>query len=511
MLPRSSGILLHVTSLPSPFGIGDLGPSAFRFVDYLAEAGQRVWQVLPLNPVGLGNSPYASPSTFAGNPMLISPERLLREGYLGESDLADLPDFPRGHVDFEAVEPFKTRLLERAYERFKQGAPAEDRQAFERYCERHAHWLDDYALFMALKEKHDGAGWTQWPDEIAHRDEKALAKVRSELGDRFEQRRFWQFLFDRHWSGLRAFAHARGVSLLGDMPIYVAHDSADVWAHPDRFDLDEDGNPNFVAGVPPDYFSETGQRWGNPLYRWDVMQKAGFKWWRSRLARTLEWVDVVRLDHFRGFEAYWAVPAEEETAINGEWVQAPGAELFEAFREDHGDPLPVVAEDLGVITDEVRALRDRFHLPGMAVLQFGFGGDTTADFLPHRFVRNSIAYTGTHDNDTFLGFWRQGATDDERRFGGRYLGLDRCNEEVHWAAIRALMASVADTVVFPLQDVLGLGTEARMNTPGSETGNWSWRFTDETLSFDSARRLRQLAETYGRLAEPEAEPAEEEE
>ncbi len=496
MPPRTSGLLLHVTSLPGRFGSGDLGPPAYRFVDVLARAKQGLWQVLPLVPVGEGHSPYASPSTFAGNPLLVSPEGLLEDGLLTADDLADAPAFPAGRVDFERVIPFREGLLRRAFERFEAGAAPALREAFGVFCVRHAAWLDDYALFAALKAHHGEQAWTDWPAPLAHRDAAALEAARRRHAEAVEAHRFAQFLFERQWAALRAYAHTRGVRLLGDLPIYVAHDSADVWAHPDRFLLDADGHPTAVAGVPPDYFSETGQRWGNPLYRWDRMREDGFRWWIARLTRTLDLVDLVRLDHFRGFEAYWSIPAGAETAEHGAWVEGPGAPLFEAFERAFGRPLPFVAEDLGEITPGVTALMARFGLPGMAVLQFAFGGDGGNGFRPHNFATNHVAYTGTHDNDTFRGWWEHGASPEERAVGRAYLGAG----EPHWAAIRAVAASVADTAVFPLQDVLGLGTEARMNTPGREDGNWAWRFTEGALTDDLADRLALLTEATGRVA-----------
>jgi len=494
---RTSGLLLHVTSLPGRFGVGDLGPAAYRFVDFLARAKQGLWQVLPLVPVDAGGSPYSSPSTFAGNPLLVSPEGLAADGLLTEDDLAHAPAFPAGRVDFARVIPFREALLRRAFARFEAGAAPALREAFAGFCARHAEWLDDYALFTALKAHHGGRAWTDWPRPLARREPAALDEARRALAAEVEVHRFAQFLFDRQWAALRAYAHARGVRIMGDLPIYVAHDSADVWAHPDRFLLDADGRPEAVAGVPPDYFSETGQRWGNPLYRWDRMRAAGFRWWIARITRTLGLVDLVRLDHFRGFEAYWSVPAEEETAVEGEWVEGPGAALFEAFERALGRPLPLVAEDLGTITPGVGALMERFGLPGMAVLQFAFGGDADNAYRPHNYRPNLVAYTGTHDNDTFLGWWTNGATPEERAVGRAYLGTG----EPHWAAIRAVATSVADTAVFPLQDVLGLGSEARMNTPGREDDNWAWRFTDGQLTDDLADRLALLTEATGRVVQ----------
>lgn len=502
MTPRSSGLLLHVTSLPGPFGVGDLGPAAHRFVDYLARAGQALWQVLPLVPTGHGDSPYASPSTFAGNPLLISPERLVEDGLLDEGDVGRPPDFPADRVDFARATAYKNGLLDTAHQRFRAGAAPGLAAAFDAFVREHAEWLEPFALFTALKDHHGGASWTEWPAPLARRDADPLSEAREAHAAALERVRFEQFLFWRQWAALRAYAHGRGVRVFGDLPIYVAHDSADVWAHPDLFHLDDAGRPTAVAGVPPDYFSTTGQRWGNPLYRWERMEAAGFQWWRRRIAHTLRLVDLVRLDHFRAFEAYWRIPAEEPTAVNGEWVEGPGDAFFRAIEDEVGTPLPLVAEDLGLITPAVHALMDRFGLPGMAVLQFAFGGGPENAYLPHRYRRHLVAYTGTHDNDTVEGWWAGGASDGERAYARRYLALDGAGEPPHRAAVRAVLASVADTVVVPVQDAIGAGGEARMNTPGEEEGNWAWRVREGHLTDASADWLRLLAETYGRAPSP---------
>jgi 4-alpha-glucanotransferase len=495
--PRSSGILLHPTSLPGPYGIGDLGAGARRFVDFLAAAGQKVWQVLPLGPTGYGDSPYQGFSAWAGNPLLISPERLVEQGCLDASALGSAPGFPEDRVDFERLIPWKTALLESA---------AQQHASFQAFCEAKQHWLDDFALFMALKKEHHGVEWTRWEPGARDRDPKALAKWRQQLAAGVASQKFLQFVFYEQWRELREYARARGVRIMGDLPIYVSHDSADVWVNRQFFHLDAQGNPTVVAGVPPDYFSKTGQLWGNPIYRWDVLAEDGYGWWLDRFRAAFETVDVIRLDHFRGFEAYWEVPASEATAVNGRWVKGPGAALFRAAQSALGE-LPLVAENLGVITPDVEAIREEFGFPGMSILQFAFGTDPQAPtFRPHNYPRNLAAYTGTHDSDTTVGWWSSEGRGEstrseedirrEREFAKKYLNTD--GRELHWAFIRALEASVADTVLIPLQDVLGLGTEARMNQPATLSGNWRWRYRAGALRAEIAQRLRELTELYER-------------
>ncbi|MBK1720291.1 4-alpha-glucanotransferase [Thiocystis violacea] len=496
---RTSGILLHPTSLPGPFGIGDLGPSARRFVDFLASAGQGLWQMLPLGPTGYRESPYQCTSSFAANPLLISPERLLEAGWLRESDL-EPPPFSADRVDFGAVEPWKTALLARAMAGFEAHADDADRAHYAHYCETHRFWLDDYALYHALKTHHDLRPWTDWEPELAQRDPGALAEWSERYRSEIDLQRFIQYLFYRQWFDLRAYAGSRGVRLIGDMPIFVAHDSSEVWTHPEWFDLDEHGHPRVIAGVPPDYFSDTGQRWGNPLYRWSALADDGYSFWVERLRRVLEMVDLVRIDHFRGFAAYWEIPASEATAINGHWVPGPGMDLFRALRAALGEDLPLIAEDLGVITEDVEALRDALELPGMAVLQFGFedlaDGFGRSAFLPHNHRERLAVYTGTHDNNTLLGWW-EGRDEAMRRHALTYLNSD--GREVNWDFIRAALASVASLAVFPMQDVLGLGAEACMNRPGTAEGNWLWRYREEMLDEGAASRLRELTRLHGRL------------
>ncbi|MGE5489187.1 MAG: 4-alpha-glucanotransferase [bacterium] len=500
--PRSSGILLHPTSLPGGYGIGCLGAEARAFADWLAAGGQKLWQVLPLGPTGYRDSPYQLFSAFAGNPLLIDLEALVQDGLLDETDLARAPVFPQDEVKYGTLMRWKLPLLAQAAARFLD-QPPED---YADFCQRHAAWLDDFALFMALKDEHGGAMWTKWDRGVALRDPAALDAARGRLAGAIEVHKFSQYIFFRQWMELKAYCRERGIRIVGDMPIYVAHDSADVWANRELFQLDADGNPSAVAGVPPDYFSATGQLWGNPLYRWDVLHNRGYGWWIDRFRHAFGLVDYIRLDHFRGFEAYWAVPAGEATAINGQWLKGPGAGFFDAVQAALGE-LPLIAENLGVITPEVESLRERFGFPGMAILQFAFGKDPQApDFRPHNYPRHLVAYSGTHDNDTTLGWWNsQAGTDstrtaadieEERAFALRYLATD--GREMNWVFIRTLMASVADAVVFPMQDVLGLGSEARMNLPGSLGRYWRWRFRRGAATPELAARLRGLAETYDR-------------
>ena len=479
-LARSSGILLHPTSLPGRFGIGDLGPEAYRFVDFLTEAGQKLWEVLPLGPIGRGNSPYQSLSAFAGNPLLISPEKLAENGYLSEADWSDLPPFPDTQVDFDRVIAYKHRLLRIAYERFKQtGFPRSE--PYKQFEHRHARWLEPFARFMVMKSASGGVPW--------NRMDRPVPPDENEIGFH----KFTQYEFFRQWFELKQRCRERGISILGDLCFYVEHDSADVWASPELFQLDERGDPVAVGGVPPDYFSATGQLWGNPVYHWERLEQTGYRWWIERLRSSFDLVDMVRLDHFRGFEGFWEVPAGESTAMNGKWVKGPGAKLFEAARNELGD-LPIVAENLGVITEDVEALRRQFSFPGMSVLQFAFGGDST--HRPHTYERHHAAFTGTHDNDTTQGWWASRTDNGERERALAYLGGD--GRQIHWSFIRAVMTSVADLAVIPLQDLLGLGHEARMNVPGIAEGNWGWRYPAGVLNAEIAGRLRYLTELTDR-------------
>jgi 4-alpha-glucanotransferase len=500
---RKSGILLHPTSLPSRWGVGDLGAAADAFVDFLAAAGQQIWQIMPLGPTGYGDSPYQSFSAFAGNPLLVSPDALLVEGLLAEQDFDGAPALPDGMVDYGAMIPFKLGLLRRSFERFTAAATPEQRQAFADFRAQNQDWLDDYALFAALKQAHGGAEWSSWPREIATRQPEALAYWGHELGQQVEFQAYMQFLFFGQWRRLKAYANERGVQIIGDIPIFVAYDSADIWANRDIFALDTDGRPTVVAGVPPDYFSATGQLWGNPLYRWDVLAQRGYDWWIERFRTSLLLVDIVRLDHFRGFAAYWAVLAGEETAVNGEWIDGPRAALFAAVDRALG-VLPIIAEDLGLITPDVEELRDQFDFPGMKVLQFAFDADADHPYLPHNYGSHCVVYTGTHDNDTTAGWW-QTATPDQRTHVQLYLGRD--GSDISWDFMRLALASVAETAIFPLQDVLGLGSHARMNTPGRAAGNWSWRYTPDMLGPQIVDRLHTLTRLYGRARSLEVEEA----
>jgi 4-alpha-glucanotransferase len=490
---REAGILLHPTSLPGPFPVGDLGPAVDRFLDWAQLAGFSWWQVLPLGPPGEGSSPYTARSAFAGNPLLISPEALVAEGVLAPEAARDATP-GGGWVDFATVGRWKEGLLRQAWERYRADPPAGLREALLAFAAdpRHA-WLPDWELFSALAERHR-APWLAWPAPLARREAAALEAARGELLAECGYHRFVQFLFFRQWHRVREAARARGVGLIGDLPIYVAHDSADVWAHPDLFDLDASGHPRHVAGCPPDYFCPTGQRWGNPLYRWERMAADGYRWWVERLRGNLELTDRVRLDHFRGVAGYWQVPASEPTAIHGRWVQGPGAALLAALREGVGE-LPLIAEDLGVITPDVEVLRDAAGLPGMRVLHFAFG-DADSSHLPHNHERRSVVYTGTHDNDTTVG-WFAKLSAGERGRVLDYLGGD--GMEPHWDLVRAAYTSVAELAVVPLQDVLGLGSEARMNVPGEAAGNWGWRARPEELRREVALQLHRLAELSSRL------------
>ncbi|NEP89714.1 MAG: 4-alpha-glucanotransferase [Okeania sp. SIO2C2] len=500
-LSRASGILLHPTSLPSPFGIGDLGNEAYNFVNFLRDSGQQIWQILPLGPTGFGNSPYLAYSAMAGNPLLISPEKLLDQELLSEEDLSNLPEFPNDRVDFDLVTEFKRSLLQKAYDNFKI-KQSEEKQAFYDLCASKAFWLDDYAFYMALKEAHQGASWHTWDQEIARRQPAALKEWQQRLADEIQYHKFVQFEFFQQWDELKNYANEQGIKIFGDIPIYVAHDSADVWAHPEIFCLDaETGEASLMAGVPPDYFSETGQLWGNPVYQWDRLEQEDFLWWVQRIQSMLNKVDLIRIDHFRGLKAYWAVPQGETTAINGEWVEAPGEAFFETINKKLGS-LPIIAEDLGLITPDVEELRDQFELPGMKILHFAFDSGHENPYLPYNYVSpNWIVYTGTHDNNTTVGWFNNRSPEEQKRVT-RFLGCT-CGNGIHWDLIRLAMSSVASIAIFPLQDIFGFGEETMMNQPGVAEGNWSWRYQPEILTSEVSDRLREVTEIYGR--EPQNE------
>jgi 4-alpha-glucanotransferase len=494
--PRASGILLHPTSLPGRFGIGALGSEAYEFVDFLADTKQQLWQVLPLGPTGHGNSPYLSYSSMAGNPLLISLEKLCDRSLLYPDELHELEGFPDYTVKFEPIIPIKMRLLERAASRFKDVATEEDQTAFEQFCETCHFWVDEYAFFMALKNAHGGAGWTQWDPAIARRQPEAMAHWREKLASDIFCHKFLQFEFRQQWQALKQYANERQIQIIGDIPIYVAHDSVDVWAYTDNFMIDpETLAPSQMAGVPPDYFSETGQLWGNPTYNWEVLKERNFNWWLQRLKAILDYVDLIRVDHFRGFEAFWAVKEGEPTAMNGEWVEAPGTELFETVLQELGS-LPILAEDLGVITPEVEALRDKFEFPGMKILHFAFGSDNYNPYLPFNYIPNCLVYTGTHDNDTTVGWYDKIADYDRERLHLYVGGIDP--EGIHWTLIRLALLSVANQAIIPLQDVLGYGSDCRMNIPGQSEGNWGWRYQPHVLTDEVRSRLRALTELSNR-------------
>ncbi|NET47438.1 MAG: 4-alpha-glucanotransferase [Merismopedia sp. SIO2A8] len=495
--PRTSGILLHPTSFPGAFGVGDVGGAAYRFIDFLYTCKQSVWQVLPLGPTGHGNSPYMSYSSMAGNPILISLEKLAEQGWLSQEALErDRPSFSTDQADYEQAIPFKTALLTQAAQNFAANATDEQKAEFEAFCQERQGWLDDYALFMALKQAHDGQSWAQWDKAIAQRDSDAITEWQQKLAEPILHHKFWQFIFFTQWNALRHYANQRGISILGDMPIYVAHDSADVWASPENFQLDpKTGEPALMAGVPPDYFSATGQLWGNPIFNWEQIAEDQFQWWIRRVKGLLDYVDIMRIDHFRGFQAYWQVEQGETTAINGEWQEAPGEDMFKAIAAELG-PLPIIAEDLGIITPEVEALRDQFEFPGMKILHFAFGSDPGNPYLPFNYTRNCIVYTGTHDNDTTVGWFNQ-LQDWERNSVVNFLGGIN-PEGIHWMLIRLALCSIANQAIFPLQDLMGLGSEARMNTPGVGTGNWAWRYDEALLTKEMGDRLSLLTTMYGR-------------
>ncbi|MGI9177481.1 MAG: 4-alpha-glucanotransferase [Pirellulales bacterium] len=505
-LPRSAGILLHPTSLPGRHGIGEIGPEAHRWLERLAGMSQRLWQILPLGPTGYGDSPYQTHSTFSSNPLMISLDAVHEAGLVEADQVDSLHRYPEDHVDFGGVIGPRTRLLHEVAAAFPRRASPELRAGYEAYAEMQRPWLDDYAVFVSLKAHFEGRPWTEWPADAGRREAGVLAAARRTLADSIDHARILQFLFHEQWMQLRDAARRLGISIIGDLPIFVAHDSADVWCHPELFTLAADGRPTVVAGVPPDYFSQTGQRWGNPLYRWDVHEEEGFAWWIARLKHAFSLVDILRIDHFRGFAAYWEIPADQPTAEHGQWIPGPGRKLFDAAAAALGQP-PIIAEDLGVITPDVEALRDGLGLPGMRILQFAFGDEPQADaYRPERYPTNCVVYTGTHDNDTTVGWYHSDPGRDSTRTAEQIareqhvvrtaLGCD--GSDIHWDLISLALRSPADTAIYPLQDVLGLGTEARMNVPGREWGNWTWRFRWGQLTPAIEDRLAGLTRATGR-------------
>jgi 4-alpha-glucanotransferase len=493
---RCSGILLHPTSLPGPHGSGDFGAGAYHFVDWLVSAGQRVWQMLPLGGTGPGNSPYMSCSAFAGNPLLIDLGELRELGWLADAELVPDADFLTDKVNYDSVRQFRMENLRLAASRYFAGQKS-GQNGFEEFCSVEGVWLDDYALFMALADELKGQEWGQWPVDLSKRDAGALSQARARLAEKI---RFWQFCqwcFFRQWRMLKQYANEKDVSIIGDMPIFVAYQSADVWARPELFELGEDNQPLVIAGVPPDYYSETGQRWGNPLFRWSAHEQEGYAWWIQRMRKAVEMFDIVRIDHFRGFAGYWEIPASEPTAIHGRWMPGPGEKLFSAVQDALGS-LPIIAEDLGVITPDVVALLEKLALPGMRVLQFAFGGSTSNAYLPHHFIRNMVVYVGTHDNDTAIG-WFKSASERERTFVCKYLRCD--GREINWDLIHAASESVADMAIYTMQDVLGLDSEHRMNEPGKAEGHWEWRFGWDQVLTSHAEHLCEISALHGRCEE----------
>jgi 4-alpha-glucanotransferase len=495
-IARSAGVLLHPTSLPGRYGIGDLGDEAFNFVNFLHSSGQTLWQVFPLGPTGYGDSPYQCFSAFAGNPLLISPDKLLKEGLLQKTDVEHAPQSNPHRINYEAVTEFKYGLLAKAYQAFKNDGKKTHAE-FDKFCTENAEWLDNYALFTAVKTYHEEISWTEWEPDIALRKKGALEVWTSKLKDEINFIKFIQYLFFKQWAELKKYANSKGVKIIGDIPIFVAYDSADVWANKELFTVKEDGELEFIAGVPPDYFSATGQRWGNPLYKWEVMEKDDFLWWRKRFAYTLKMVDIIRIDHFRGFEAFWKIPAESPTAETGKWVKAPGAKLFESVKRNLGD-LPILAEDLGVITKEVEALRDQFNFPGMKILQFAFGMKMEHRFLPHNHTPNSVVYTGSHDNDTTRAYFEKAKHDGSDIYAFTQEYLNYYGDDMRFALIKAAYSSVANIVIIPMQDMLNLGSDARMNFPGTVGGNWNWRFTWNQVYPEMAAHYKRMTVIYER-------------
>jgi 4-alpha-glucanotransferase len=500
MIERSAGVLLHPTSLPGRFGIGDLGKEALKFVDFLEAAGQKIWQVFPLGPTGYGDSPYQCFSAFAGNPLLISPQILLEEDLLQAEDLHHHPHYNPHKIEYGKVIENKFSILHTAFKNFKKDG-RKLRTEFNSFCEDNKEWLNDYALFMASKSYHGGIQWTGWAEDIAFRKKKAIQEWEEKLSDEISFQKFIQFNFFKQWKSIRLYAHTKGIKIIGDLPIFIAYDSADLWANKNLFSVDDNGKLAFVAGVPPDYFSATGQLWGNPLYKWKEMEKDDYLWWRKRISKLLEIVDIVRIDHFRGFDAYWEIPGNAPTAQTGRWVKGPGAKFFNTLEKYLGK-LPIIAEDLGVITKSVEELRDKFNFPGIKILQFAFGTGMENKFLPHNHIRNCVVHTGSHDNDTTKAFFDKAKNDnsDIYEFTKKYLNYN--GEDIRSALIKAAYASVSDIVVIPMQDILNLGNEARMNFPGTLGGNWTWRFSWEQIEHNLASSYKEMTVMYDRPPKP---------
>jgi 4-alpha-glucanotransferase len=498
MTKRGSGVLLHITSLPSSYGVGDLGPEAYRFVDFLFQTKQSFWQILPLNPTStsFGNSPYGSTSAFAGNPLLISPDLLIEYGLLSKADLVNELSLSNDRVDYNSVSEYKYKLLQRAYENYKGKRMKDDE--FEEFSHKNSYWLDDYTLFISLKDYFNGAVWTEWPEGIRNRNEDAMKEWKKRLRDKISMSKFFQYTFFKQFFCVKEYCSNKDVQIIGDVPIYVSYDSSDVWANSYLFKLDGSKRPTFIAGVPPDYFSNTGQRWGNPVYRWDVIKESGYSWWIKRMEHNLKLFDIIRLDHFRGFVAYWEIPVGENTATNGRWVEAPAEDFFNTLLK-HFPQRTIIAEDLGFITPDVRKIMDQFGFPGMKVLIFAFGDDfPNGAYLPHNHMNNCVVYTGTHDNNTVKGwFTRESNTQNKTRLFN-YLGREVGEDEVHREFIRLAMMSVADCCIIPMQDILGLGEEARMNLPATSNGNWGWKLQSGRITSEVVERLREMTETYGR-------------
>ncbi|GBD96531.1 MAG TPA: 4-alpha-glucanotransferase [Nitrospirae bacterium] len=498
MEKRGSGVLLHISSLTSPYGIGDFGPDAYEFADFLAGTRQKFWQILPLTLTcpSYGNSPYSSYSTFAGNHLLISPERLVRDGYLSESDIQDAPAFSKERVDYKAVTEYKNKIFSMAYEKNRDRLA--NLQEFQRFCSEHSCWLNDFSLFISIKNYLKGSEWSKWPEDLRDRKKEALTELREKLGDEILREKFLQYIFFNQWYSLKNYCDSKDIKLIGDIPIYVNYDSSDVWANPGIFSLDKEKKPVFVAGVPPDYFSSTGQLWGHPVYKWDVLKESRYSWWIKRIEHNLKLFHMFRLDHFRGFVGYWQVRSNEKTAINGKWVEAPAEDFFTELLK-HFPGISIIAEDLGVITPDVREIINKFGFPGMKVLLFAFGEDLpTNPYAPHNHIKHCVVYTGTHDNNTITGWYKTELTPEDRNRISRYIGKEISDRTIHWELIRLAMMSVADTVIIPMQDILGLGEKDRMNLPASPRGNWEWRLAPQQLSNSLIKKIKEMTLIYGR-------------